>query len=259
MSMKRRLLKKLSRIANAQISVGEVATLDGATASGAELAVLDGVTGGTVTASKAVVVDANSDIAGFRHVIVTGSVDVNGVADAIIIDADADTTISAPTDDQIDIEIAGADDFTFSANTFTALSGSSIATNTITETTAASGVTIDGVLVKDGRTNAGRQVQTLTATGAITVVSGAVLLNHASVIIAATLAAPTAGDELFIVDSSATGTAAHTVTLPAGVTFDGTNNTATFDLLGETLHILAISATRWLILENIGEVALSNV
>lgn len=78
------------------------------------------------------------------------TVDVNGTADAIILDADADTTISSPTDDQIDIEINGADDFTFTANTFTALSGSSIATNTIVETTAASGVTIDSVLLKDG-------------------------------------------------------------------------------------------------------------
>ena len=53
-------------------------------------------------------------------------IDMNGLADGLVLDADADTTISAPTDDQIDIEIAGADDFTFTANTFTALSGSEI-------------------------------------------------------------------------------------------------------------------------------------
>ena len=53
--------------------------------------------------------------------------DVNGTAEAIILDADADTTISSPTDDQIDFEIAGADDFTMTANTFTILSGSTIA------------------------------------------------------------------------------------------------------------------------------------
>ncbi len=35
--------------------------------------------------------------------------DVNGQADAIVLDADGDTTISAPTDDRIDIEIGGAD------------------------------------------------------------------------------------------------------------------------------------------------------
>jgi uncharacterized protein YqfA (UPF0365 family) len=52
--------------------------------------------------------------------------DVNGTADAIILDADADTTISSPSDDQIDFEIAGADDFTMTANTFTILAGSTI-------------------------------------------------------------------------------------------------------------------------------------
>jgi hypothetical protein len=55
-----------------------------------------------------------------------GTVDVNGTADAIILDADGDTTISSPTDDQIDIEIGGADDFTFTSNQFNVLSGSSI-------------------------------------------------------------------------------------------------------------------------------------
>jgi len=74
--------------------------------------------------------------------------DLNGVE--FILDADADTTLTADTDDQIDIKIAGADDFQFTANTFTALSGSTIKTNTIAETTAASGVTIDSVLLKDG-------------------------------------------------------------------------------------------------------------
>ena len=68
----------------------------------------------------------------------------------LILDADGDTTMAADSDDQIDIKIAGADDFQFTANTFTALSGSTIKANTIAETTAASGVTIDSVLLKDG-------------------------------------------------------------------------------------------------------------
>jgi hypothetical protein len=116
------------------------------------------------------------------------------------------------------------------------------------------------VLLKDGYSTGFRQPQTLTATGAITVGKhGVVQLNHATVIIAATLAAPEAGYDLVIVDNSASGTAAHTVTLPAGVTFDATNNTATLNAPGEALHIVALSATRWFILENIGSVALSNV
>jgi hypothetical protein len=53
-----------------------------------------------------------------------GSYDLNG--DSLILDEDQDTTITADTDDQIDIAIAGADDFRFTANTFTALSGSSV-------------------------------------------------------------------------------------------------------------------------------------
>jgi hypothetical protein len=51
--------------------------------------------------------------------------DLNGAK--LIIDADADTTITADTVDQIDIEIAGADDFQFTANTFTAAASSVIA------------------------------------------------------------------------------------------------------------------------------------
>lgn len=100
-------------------------------------------------------------------------------------------------------------------------------------------------------------VQTLTATGAVTINSGVLLLSHASTIIAATLDAPVAGDELYIINSSASGTAAHTVTTAAGVTWDGTNDTATLDAPGEALHVIAISATRWFILENIGTVGLS--
>jgi len=54
-----------------------------------------------------------------------GALDLNGAV--LTVDADADTTITADTDDQIDIAIAGADDFQFTANTFTILSGSSVA------------------------------------------------------------------------------------------------------------------------------------
>ena len=186
-------------------------------------------------------------------------VDLNGEADALILDADTDTTISSPTDDVIDIEIAGADDFRFLANIFRALSGSVIETNTINETTAAAGVTIDGMLVKDGKADAARPVQALTASGAISINNGLVTLAHNTVVIAATLDAPVAGDELVIVDASAGGTAAHTVTLPAGVTWDGTNNTATLNAPGEALHVIALSPTRWFILANIGAVGLSTV
>ena len=54
----------------------------------------------------------------------SGALDIEGRE--LVLDADGDTTITADTDDQIDIKIAGADDFQFTANTFTAQSGSSI-------------------------------------------------------------------------------------------------------------------------------------
>ena len=55
------------------------------------------------------------------------SKDLNG--EELILDADADTTITADTDDQIDIRIAGADDFSFKANTFEVQTGSNIDMN----------------------------------------------------------------------------------------------------------------------------------
>ena len=54
----------------------------------------------------------------------SGATDLDG--GALTLDADGDTSITADTDDQIDIAIAGADDFRFTANTFTALSGSGV-------------------------------------------------------------------------------------------------------------------------------------
>jgi len=56
-----------------------------------------------------------------------GASDLDG--NELVLDADGDTTLTADTDDQIDIKIAGADDFRFTANTFTALSGSTFVGN----------------------------------------------------------------------------------------------------------------------------------
>jgi len=77
-----------------------------------------------------------------------GSYDLNG--DSLILDEDQDTTITADTDDQIDIAIAGADDFRFTANTFTALSGSTIAAQALTATT----ITASGIVKTDDTTEA---------------------------------------------------------------------------------------------------------
>lgn len=59
--------------------------------------------------------------------LVSGTIDFNGTAGAIILDQDGDTHIGASTDDQIDVTIGGALDFNFTADTFNVLSGSCIA------------------------------------------------------------------------------------------------------------------------------------
>ncbi len=57
----------------------------------------------------------------------SGVLDLNG--QELTLDADADTSITADTDDQIDIEISGADDFVFTANLFESQTGSVIDLN----------------------------------------------------------------------------------------------------------------------------------
>jgi|TARA_R100000479_G_scaffold28706_1_gene11070 hypothetical protein len=53
--------------------------------------------------------------------------DLNGAE--LILDADGDTSLTADTDDQIDIKIGGSDDFSFKANTFEVQTGSNIDMN----------------------------------------------------------------------------------------------------------------------------------
>ena len=64
-------------------------------------------------------------------------IDTAAFGGRIILDDDGDTYIEAPTDDTIDIYVAGAKDFVITANTFTAESGSTIAAQALTATTGA--------------------------------------------------------------------------------------------------------------------------
>lgn len=95
----------------------------------------------------------------------------------------------------------------------------------------------------------------LTVSGAIASTASFVTLNSTTPAIAATIAAPAAGRFLVITQIDS-GTAGHTVTLTAG-TYDGTNTIATFNALGETLVLFGVTATRFVIVQNIGSVGLS--
>lgn len=103
------------------------------------------------------------------------------------------------------------------------------------------------------------RVQELTATGAVTAGVQSLELNHATVAVEATIADSTNHQGLFIVkDTSASGTAAHTLTLTSG-TFNGTNNKATLDAPNEALVVYIDSAGNGTVVENVGAVALSTV
>jgi hypothetical protein len=96
--------------------------------------------------------------------------------------------------------------------------------------------------------------QELTASGAVTDGVQSLELNHASVVIAATMT-PKPG--LFVVkDTSASGTAAHTLTLNSG-TFNGTNTVATLNARDEMLVVYFDSDLRGQVIANVGAVALS--
>ena len=73
--------------------------------------------------------------------------DLNGASDKLILDADGDTTISADTDDQIDIKIAGADDIKITANKFELLSGTSLDMDGLSTKVAAGDVIFQGGIV----------------------------------------------------------------------------------------------------------------
>jgi hypothetical protein len=74
------------------------------TSTAAEINLLDGVTGGTVAASKAVVVDANKDIASFRNVTLTGELD------AATLDISGDVDIDGAADIAGDLVLSGGAD-----------------------------------------------------------------------------------------------------------------------------------------------------
>ena len=111
-------------------TAGELNALDGITSTVTELNLVDGSIVGTVVASKAVVVDANKDIASFRNITLTGeldaatldvsgNIDVDGVSNLDNTDIDGTLTVDGAIDlnattffltatDDIDIDTSDA-------------------------------------------------------------------------------------------------------------------------------------------------------
>jgi len=102
------------------------------------------------------------------------------------------------------------------------------------------------------------RVQAMTVSGAVTAGVQSVELNHASVVIAATVAAVVGAHDgmMFVKNTSASGTAAHTVTLTGG-TWNGTNTIATLNAPLEAFMVYFDSAGVGTIIENVGGVTFS--
>ena len=98
------------------------------------------------------------------------------------------------------------------------------------------------------------------ASGAIAPADNVVDLNNVSKIAMTIAESGRDVGRILVITQIDAGTAGHTVTLTGtGCTFDGTNNTATFNAQYEALVLLCISDKRFLILKNYGSVALSAV
>jgi len=168
-----------------------------------------------------------------------GSLDIEGRE--LVLDADGDTTLTADTDDQIDIKIAGADDFQFTANTFTAQSGSSIVVpeggltfgSTAITSTAAELNILDGVTstaaelnILDGVTSTAAELNILDG-----VTSTAAELNLLDGITAGTVSASLA----VIVDSNKDISGFRNVSITGDLTVAGDDITMATNTAGNLL------------------------
>ena len=145
----------------------------------------------------------------------SGALDIEGRE--LVLDADGDTTITADTDDQIDIKIAGADDFQFTANTFTAQSGSTIAAQALTATT----VTASGILKTDDTTEATSTTDgSLQTDGGLSVAKDAVIGDDLKLLSDSAVLSFGADSDITVTHAADTG-------LTTNGTFQATTITAT--------------------------------
>jgi len=116
-----------------------------------------------------------------------------------------------------------------------------------------SNVTVRVSGVEEDAAGQGR-VQELIVSGVVAAGTESVELNHATVIVAATIADLNLHQGfLMIKDTSATGVVAHTITAAIG-TFDGTNDILTFNALNDAILLYIDSAGNGTIIENVGSV-----
>lgn len=133
------------------------------------------------------------------------------------------------------------------------LTGATTVTGDLTSTGTATATNVDATRLRP--TGLFMQPESFTANGTATTNVGAITIAPATAAtITVNVRAPTAGQWLSVAMPAA-GTA--NLEGASGTTFDGTNNTGAFTAAGQALILYAISATRWVIVENIGTVTFS--
>ena len=183
---------------NGNVDISGNLVVAGTTIAGGEIAVLDGVTAGTVTASKALVVDSNKDIASLRNITLTGELDAGSLD--VSGDADIDGTLEADA-----ITIAGVTLSETIADTVGAMVGSNTETG-ITVTYEDGDNTLDFVIGSSSVTNdmlagsiADSKLSTISTAGKVDI--GALDIDGAT-----DIGGALADADLIIVDDGAGGT-----------------------------------------------------
>ena len=153
-------------------TAAELNALDGITSTVTELNLVDGTALGTVVASKAVAVDANKDITGFRNITLTGeldavtldvsgNIDVDGVTNLDNTDIDGSLTVDGAVDlntTTMDVDASGAitmdtSDTTNGIKIAAASSGVPVTLgHTTSEVTVGDNLTVTGNLTVSGTT-----------------------------------------------------------------------------------------------------------
>ena len=250
-------------------TASEINILDGVTSTASELNLVDGITAGTVSASKAVIVDSNKDISGFRNLSITGDLTVAGdditmgtnTAGNLLI-ADGTNFNSIAVGDLSEISTVANDDVFLAIDTsggglkkitrsavVSGLATSSAISNVSEDTTPQLGGNLD-MNGNDIVTTSNADIE-LAANGTGKVVvkgntnQGAIKLNceansHGQIIIAAphsesasnTLTLPSTGGDARLVSTSSTATLTNK-TLTDPVITNMTGSTITLDSAGD--------------------------
>ena len=109
-------------------------------------------------------------------------IQVDGANQKLVLDSDGDTYLEAATDDTVKVYVAGAQDFTITANTLTAESGSTIAAQALTATTVtASGIVTGSAFTAGSAVLAEAELELLDGLTAGTAIASKVVTTDANI------------------------------------------------------------------------------